>query len=54
MQPWQVKSLPNHFQLERISPMNIDLVVVGAGPVGLLSAYLARLCGLQVVIFDKS
>lgn len=34
--------------------MNIDLVVVGAGPVGLLSAYLARLCGLQVVIFDKS
>lgn len=34
--------------------MNTDLIVVGAGPVGLLSAYLARLCGLQVVIFDRS
>lgn len=34
--------------------MNTDLIVVGAGPVGLLSAYLARLCGLRVVIFDKS
>jgi 2-polyprenyl-6-methoxyphenol hydroxylase-like FAD-dependent oxidoreductase len=31
-----------------------DLVIVGAGPVGLLSAYLARLCGLSVFIMDKS
>lgn len=34
--------------------MKTDLVIIGAGPVGLLSAYLARLCGLRVVIFDKS
>lgn len=34
--------------------MNTDLVIIGAGPVGLLSAYLARLCGLSVVIVDKS
>jgi 2-polyprenyl-6-methoxyphenol hydroxylase-like FAD-dependent oxidoreductase len=31
-----------------------DLAIVGAGPVGLLSAYLARLCGLSVVILDQS
>lgn len=34
--------------------MKTDLVIIGAGPVGLLSAYLARLCGLSVFIFDKS
>ncbi|WDU60436.1 FAD-binding protein [Pseudomonas poae] len=32
----------------------IDVVVVGAGPVGLACAYLGRLCNLQVVIVDKS
>ncbi len=34
--------------------MKTDLAIIGAGPVGLLSAYLARLCGLQVVLVDKS
>jgi 2-polyprenyl-6-methoxyphenol hydroxylase-like FAD-dependent oxidoreductase len=31
-----------------------DLLIVGAGPVGLLSAYLAQLCGMSTVIVDKS
>lgn len=31
-----------------------DLTVVGAGPVGLMCAYLGQLCGLTVVIVDKS
>src|SRR5688500_12882041 len=31
-----------------------DLVVVGAGPVGLMCAYLARLCGLTAIVVDKS
>ncbi|KAL6049558.1 FAD monooxygenase [Balamuthia mandrillaris] len=31
-----------------------DLVIVGAGPVGLLCAYLGHLCDLRVVIVDKS
>ncbi|MGQ0505024.1 MAG: FAD-binding protein [Myxococcaceae bacterium] len=31
-----------------------DLVIVGAGPVGLLCAFLARRCGLRTVIIDKS
>ncbi len=31
-----------------------DIVIVGAGPVGLMSAYLAQLSGLSVVIIDKS
>lgn len=34
--------------------MKKDLAIIGAGPVGLLSAYLARLCGLSVFIVDKS
>lgn len=37
--------------------MNIqhtDIVIIGAGPVGLMCAYLARLCGLSVVIADKT
>lgn len=33
---------------------NVDLVIVGAGPVGLMCAYLAQLCGLSTVIVDKS
>lgn len=32
----------------------IDVVIVGAGPVGLMCAYLGRLCGLEVLIIDKS
>lgn len=31
-----------------------DIMIVGAGPVGLMCAYLAQLCGLQMVIVDKS
>ena len=32
----------------------VDILIVGAGPVGLLSAYLAQLSGLTTVIVDKS
>ena len=32
----------------------VDIVIVGAGPVGLMSAYLAQLCGLSTIIVDKS
>lgn len=31
-----------------------DIVVVGAGPVGLMCAYLGQLCGLRTVVVDKS
>lgn len=31
-----------------------DLVIVGAGPVGLMCAYLGQLCGLSIVVVDKS
>lgn len=31
-----------------------DVVIVGAGPVGLMCAYLGHLCGLRIVIVDKS
>lgn len=31
-----------------------DIVIVGAGPVGLMCAYLARHCGMSAMIFDKS
>lgn len=31
-----------------------DIFIIGAGPVGLLAAYLAERCGLQTVIIDKS
>ena len=31
-----------------------DILIVGAGPVGLMSAYLAHLSGLSTVIIDKS
>lgn len=31
-----------------------DVVIVGAGPVGLMCAYLGKLCGLNIVIADKS
>lgn len=32
----------------------IDIMIIGAGPVGLMSAYLATLSGLKVKIIDKS
>lgn len=31
-----------------------DIVIVGAGPVGLMCAYLGNLCGLDVLAIDKS
>lgn len=31
-----------------------DVVIVGAGPVGLMCAYLGQLCGLRTIIVDKS
>ncbi len=31
-----------------------DIVIVGAGPVGLMCAYLAKLYGMHIVIVDKS
>lgn len=31
-----------------------DIVIIGAGPVGLMCAYLAQLCGMHTVIIDKS
>ncbi|MGZ3775047.1 MAG: FAD-binding protein [Pseudobdellovibrionaceae bacterium] len=31
-----------------------DVVIAGAGPVGLMCAYLGQLCGLRVVVIDKS
>lgn len=37
-----------------MTPRQTDLVIAGAGPVGLMCAYLARLCGLSSVIVDKS
>jgi 2-polyprenyl-6-methoxyphenol hydroxylase-like FAD-dependent oxidoreductase len=37
-----------------MSPQVVDIVIIGAGPVGLTCAYLARLCGLQTRVVDKS
>lgn len=31
-----------------------DVLIAGAGPVGLMCAYLGQLCGLKIVIVDKS
>jgi 2-polyprenyl-6-methoxyphenol hydroxylase-like FAD-dependent oxidoreductase len=31
-----------------------DIVIVGAGPVGLMCAYLAQLCGLRTMVLDQS
>ncbi len=31
-----------------------DIFIIGAGPVGLLSAYLAEKSGLKTIIIDKS
>lgn len=37
-----------------MSESDTDIVVVGAGPVGLMCAYLARLSGLRAVVLDQS
>lgn len=31
-----------------------DIVIVGAGPVGLMCAFLGQLCGLRTIVVDKS
>ncbi|MEY3903046.1 MAG: hypothetical protein RL189_2352 [Pseudomonadota bacterium] len=33
---------------------NVDIMIVGAGPVGLMCGYLAKICGLNVFIADQS
>lgn len=33
---------------------DVDVVIVGAGPVGLMCAYLGQRCGLSTVVLDKS
>ncbi len=37
-----------------MSTQVVDLVIAGAGPVGMMCAYLGQLCGLRTVIVDKS
>lgn len=37
-----------------MSEYAVDIVIVGAGPVGLMCAYLGQLCGMRTVIVDKS
>lgn len=37
-----------------MSFQSVDLVIAGAGPVGMMCAYLSQLCGLSTVIVDKS
>ncbi|MEQ1876653.1 MAG: FAD-binding protein [Bdellovibrionia bacterium] len=34
--------------------LDADIVIVGAGPVGLMCAYLSQLCGLKAIVLDKS
>ncbi len=31
-----------------------DIVIAGAGPVGLMSAYLSHLCGMKAIVLDQS
>lgn len=37
-----------------MSSFDTDIVIVGAGPVGLMCAYLGQHCGLRTVVLDKS
>ena len=37
-----------------MTTQEVDILVVGAGPVGLMCAYLGKLCGLRVTIVDVS
>ena len=37
-----------------MSIQETDILIVGAGPVGLMCAYLGKLCGLRTMIVDKS
>ncbi len=37
-----------------MKPTDVDIMIVGAGPVGLMCAYLAQLSGMSVRIIDRS
>lgn len=37
-----------------MNTQTVDVVIVGAGPVGLMCAYLGQLCGLRTIIADKT
>ena len=37
-----------------MSMQEVDIAIVGAGPVGLMCAYLGQICGLSTVVVDKS
>lgn len=37
-----------------MSNPTFDIIIVGAGPVGLMCAYLGQLCGMRTLIVDKS
>lgn len=37
-----------------MKPQEVDIVIVGAGPVGLMCAYLGELSGLRTVVLDRS
>jgi 2-polyprenyl-6-methoxyphenol hydroxylase-like FAD-dependent oxidoreductase len=37
-----------------MTKQTVDIVIVGAGPVGLLCAYLSHLCSLKTIVIDKS
>lgn len=37
-----------------MSDIHVDILVVGAGPVGLMCAHLSQLCGLKALIIDKT
>ncbi|CAA7387541.1 FAD-binding protein [Chryseobacterium fistulae] len=37
-----------------MSTQRVDVIIIGAGPVGLMCAYLGQICGLRTMIIDKS
>ena len=37
-----------------MSTQTANIVIIGAGPVGLMCAYLGQLCGMHTVVIDKS
>ena len=39
---------------EKITSQQTDILIVGAGPVGLMCSYLSQLCGLRTMVVDAS